>query len=214
MNPELNQNRESSVEESSQEEHKSTAYPEAMKGMAAVHASSTAVDTYRSDNEQKVREVDPTSDMPMPVVKVLSVRGVEYVMMTISLWVLASALTWALLAVVNGQGTFKLLAFPISLMLVSLPIFALLYLRLRKAELENPVLRLDASKRRLSQITQILAFITCLSNLIAFVYILLSKIGGESSISLGKSFMNLIVVLLIAGGILLYYWADEHRIKR
>lgn len=151
------------------------------------------------------------SDEPVPVVKVLSVRGIEYLFMSICLWFSAGALIGVILAPLNGQTSMDSLAFPLSLILVSLPGFAFFFLRLKRAELAQPSLRLDASKRRLSQITQVLAFLTCLINIITFVYIVLQKIGGSSSISIGKTIVNVLVILAIAGGILAYYWHDEHR---
>lgn len=155
-----------------------------------------------------------TSDQPLAVVKVLSVRGVEYLMMSLVLWLIAVSLIWGLLSVVNYTASFSILAFPASLLIVCLPIFAYLFLRLRKAELANPSLRLEPSKRRMTQITQVLAFLTCLTNLIVFVYSLMQRIGGESQGSIVKSILSLLVVLLVAGGLLVYYWIDEHRLVR
>ena len=153
-----------------------------------------------------------SSDEPMPVVKVLSVRGVEYLFMSICLWIGAGSLTGLLLSLVNGMTGFAALSFPVSTLLVTLPIFAFLFLRLKKAELAQPSLRLDASKRRLSQITQLLAFIVCLVNLITLVYLLMNMVGGEDSgVSVGKLFINVFIIFLVAGGILAYYWHDEHR---
>jgi len=150
-------------------------------------------------------------DRPVPVVKVLSIRGVEYAMMSIFLWFAASSLIWLLVSLIMGNNSFNMLAFPISVLLVSMPGFAWLYIRLRKAELVDPSLRFEASKRRFSQITQIVAFLTCLSNLIALVYAVVSKIGGAGGVSIGKTIGSTLVVLVIAGGILAYYWHDEHK---
>lgn len=152
-----------------------------------------------------------TPDLPVAVVQALSVRGVEYTMMTLALLINAGALIWSLLSVVNGGTSFSLLAFPIALLIVCGPVFAFFFLRLRKSELTNPALRFDASKRRLSQFTQIIAFATCLFNTIGFVYLVLQKISGGAAPSIVKSIINLGVVLAIAGGILVYYWFDEHR---
>lgn len=152
-----------------------------------------------------------TDGDPVPVVQVLSIRGVEYLMMTLALWFVAAALMWALLALVNGRTNFEILAFPISMLLVSSPLFAFFYIRLRKAELESPALRTEPSKRRLSQITQIITYLICLFNLIGFVYIIMTKIGGTGEVSIGKAALNVSVVLAIAGGVLAYYWFDEHK---
>jgi hypothetical protein len=178
---------------------------------------SQTVTSFNPQPANPTSESTPTSltelanNQPTPVVKVLSVRGVEYFMMTIALWISASGLLWAILGLINGASSFSVMVFPVSFLLVCLPLFSFFYLRLRRAELNNPELRFDPSKRRLSQITQILAFIACLTNTIAFVYSIMSKISGDSKASLVKSFLNLLVVYLVAGGILVYYWFDEHR---
>jgi hypothetical protein len=154
----------------------------------------------------------PSDDRPVPVVKVLSVRGVEYAMMSILLWLGAGSLIFILVSIISGMSGFDSLAFPISMLLVCLPGFAFLYLRLRKAELSDPSLRLEASKRRYSQITQILAFLTCFFNIVTVVYILISMAGGEEVGSIGKVLGSAAAVLAVAGGILVYYWFDEHKL--
>jgi hypothetical protein len=199
-----------------------TVYPEATKGVGAgsVVVSSSAESGSGAGVFSASPPAPPAStglqsetnrDLPVPVVQVLSVRGVEYTMMTLTLWIVAAALIWILLSKLNGITGFSLLIFPTSLLIVCVPVFSLLFLRLRKAEVKNPALRLDASKRRLSQFTQVIAFATCLFNLIGFVYLVLSKVSGEAAPSIGKSLVNLLVVLVVAGGILAYYWFDEHR---
>lgn len=154
----------------------------------------------------------PTDDRPVPVVKVLSVRGVEYAMMSILLWIGAGTLIFVLVSLIMGGASFEMLAFPISLLLVCLPGFAWLYLRLRKAELDDPSLRLEASKRRFSQITQILAFLTCFFNIVALVYMVVGMAGGKEVENLGQTVAATFVTLLVAGGILAYYWFDEHKL--
>ncbi len=156
----------------------------------------------------------PADDRPVPVVKVLSVRGVEYAMMSILLWFGAGSLIYLLVSLINGNSSFDGLAFPLSLLIVCLPGFAFFFLRLRKAELDNPSLRLEPSKRRYSQITQILAFLTCFFNIVTVVFSLLALVGGEDGDSVGKILGSAVVILLIAGGILFYYWQDEHKLVR
>src|SRR5205085_2243504 len=97
---------------------------------------------------------DQLGVMPQPVVKVLSPRGVEYVFLTIVLVTGAFALAGTLLSLVNGETSFEVLSFPAAILAVCVPIFAWLFLRLKKAELLNPALRLAASKRRSTQFTQ------------------------------------------------------------
>lgn len=159
-------------------------------------------------------QANPASDEPMPVVRVLSVRGVEYGMMTIALWVAASTAAWIVLNMLNGSGGFDAVVVPVSSLVICLPVFGLLFLRLKKAELAQPSLRMDPSKRRWSQTTQFLAFIGLLINFIYFVYVLLQHASGGHGPSVGKSVLSLAVVTVIAGGVLAYYWHDEHRLRK
>lgn len=151
-------------------------------------------------------------DRPLPVVRVLSVRGVEYGMMTITLWIAATSLAGGFISIINGGTSFQIMALPISLLLVCVPVFSFFFLRLKKAEQAKPELRLDPSKRRWSQITQFLAYLTLLINTIVFVYLVMSIFGDNSKVSWGKAIGDMLVILVVAGGILAYYWVDEHRL--
>ena len=116
---------------------------------------------------------------PMPVVKVLSPRGVEYVFLIICLFVAAISLASLLIAIVNSQYGFSVLSLPVSGLVVSVPLFSWLFLRLKKAELMDTSARLDASKRRSTQFTQIATFLVCFFTLIGLVTVILDKIGGN-----------------------------------
>jgi hypothetical protein len=135
-------------------------------------------------------------------------------MMHIALWLVAGSLIVGLLAIIGGESSFEVMAFPASLLIVAGPIFGFLYMRLRAGELANPALRFEASKRRMSQITQTLAFVTVISNLVAFVYRLLQEVGGNGSGSLWKTALSLLVVVAVAGGLLAYFWVDGHRLVK
>jgi hypothetical protein len=154
--------------------------------------------------------VESVSVMPQPVVKVLSPRGVEYVFMTIVLLTGAFSLAGILLSLVNGETSFEVLSFPAAVLTVCVPVFAWLFLRLKAAELRNPALKLDASKRRSTQFTQIAAFLVCFFTLIGFVTILFAKLSGNFSSSFFKAFLDVLIIEAVAGGILAYYWRDEH----
>lgn len=160
------------------------------------------------------RGVAEGSDKPVPVVQVFSVRGVEYAFMSLMLWFGAGALITALDTLIMGPVSFDALSYPVSVLVVSLPIFSWLFLRLRKSELIKPELRLEASKRRWSQITQLVTFLAVFFHLIALVYILVTKVGGGWNGSLPKTMGVILVNILVAGGILAYYWADEHKLVR
>src|SRR3989338_1925973 len=153
------------------------------------------------------------NDLPVAVVQALSVRGVEYAMMTFSLWLVAGSVIWVLIALINGGTSFKMLVLPTAILIACVPVFGYLFMRLKREELANPDLRFDPSKRRLSQFTEIIAFAACLFNVIGFIYLLLQKAAGETAPTIVKSFLTMLIVLVVAGGILTYYWLDEHKLR-
>jgi hypothetical protein len=112
----------------------------------------------------------PATVAPIAVVRVLSPRGVEYVFLTIALFTGAASLTGDLISLLNGKTDFSVLAFPTAALVVSLPVFAWLFLRLKKAEFRNPSLKLDPSKRRSTQFIQITTFVICFFSGIGFLY--------------------------------------------
>jgi hypothetical protein len=153
----------------------------------------------------------PADLTSQPVVRVLSPRGIEYVFLTIALFTGAIGLGAALISLVNGQASFDVLAFPVASLIVSLPVFGWLFMRLKQMEVLNPSLRYEASKRRSTQFTQIASFVVAFFTLIGFVTTFLAKLAGEYHGSIVKVFLDVLIVLLIAGGLLFYYWRDEHR---
>jgi len=152
---------------------------------------------------------------PQPVVKVLSPIGVEYVFLTVTLFVAAVALASALIVLVNGAAGFASLAFPAAALIVAVPVFAAIFLHLKKLELQDPQLKLDPSKRRSTQATQIISFVVCLFTLIGFFSAAFAAMGGgsEAGVTIGKAALDSLCVLVVAGGILFYYWRDEHKTK-
>jgi hypothetical protein len=150
---------------------------------------------------------------PQPVVQVLSPVGVEYVFLTLTLFVGAVSLISALIALVNGAASFAALAFPAAALLVTLPVFAAIFMHLKKMELHDPQLKLDPSKRRSTQTTQIVSFVVCLFTLIGFIGAVFAAMGGAPGITLGKAALDALCVLVVAGGILFYYWRDEHKTR-
>ena len=103
------------------------------------------------------------------------------------------------------------MSYPIAGLVIGLAVFSLMFLRLKKAELNNPLLKTDASKRRSTQFTQIVAFLVSFFTLIGFVSVIINKLGNNFNGSLFKIFLDVLVIEVIAGGILCYYWRDEHR---
>lgn len=166
-------------------------------------------------NPEPVAALPSQGDIrPVPVVKVLSPIGVEYVFLTITLFVGAGSLMAVLLMLFNGITEFSALAFPVAALLVTVPLFAFLFLRLKKLELRDPSLKLDPSKRRSTQFTQVVAFLISLFTVIGFIFTLFAKMGGDSHTSVGKAFLDMLAVLLVSGGVLAYYWLDEHKTRR
>src|SRR3990167_6287167 len=163
--------------------------------------------------DAELSDLTPRNDLPVAVVQALSVRGVEYAMMTFSLWLVAGSVIWVLIALINGGTSFKMLVLPTAILIACVPVFGYLFLRLKREELAKPELRFDPSKRRLSQFTQIIAFSACLFNVIGFIYLVLQKAAGESGPTIVKSFLTMLIVLIVAGGVLAYYWWDEHKLR-
>jgi hypothetical protein len=158
-----------------------------------------------------VLEAPASGTSPVPVVRVLSPFGVEYVFMTICLFVGAIALITALISLANGKIDFSVLAFPAATLLITVPVFAVLFLRLKKLELKKPELKFDPSKRRSTQFTQITAFIVLLFTFIGLVFNVFMKLGGQGGLPILKAVLDTLCIVVVVGGILTYYWRNEHK---
>lgn len=158
---------------------------------------------------------------PIGVVKVFSTRGVEYYFMLIALAISAAALSTLLFSIAdellgNGRSTFDtgIIAFTASALIVAFPVFAFLFLRLKKAELENPQLRLDQSRRRMVQIALIVSFIIGIFSTIGYLFTLLAAAFGGSDYEIsdvGLMITDFVITVAIVGGIFVYFWLDSHR---
>jgi hypothetical protein len=162
---------------------------------------------------------------PIAVVQSYSTRGVEYFLMIIALAIAATSFG-ALLHDI-AQAIFKdnstpsftdgLMSFAGSALIVSLPLFIFFFLRLKKAELQDSALKLDASRRRAIQVTLILSFLIGVFTLIGYVYTLFNAgqgsygdTDGSSGSEIGLTIVDMIITLGIVGGIFAYYWIDSH----
>ncbi|HSX02936.1 MAG TPA: DUF5671 domain-containing protein [Candidatus Saccharimonadia bacterium] len=159
---------------------------------------------------------------PIAVVQQRTTRGLEYTIMFLALGVTAVSLGALLHNVVDlgfGRGdnaNDSFISFAASALIVGLPIFALLFLRLKRAELAEPGIRADASRRHAVQLTLIVTFIWGLFRLVTYIYSLMN--GTSSDYFLGvaantpafASFLHTLVTVGIAGSIFAYYWRDEH----
>ncbi len=155
-------------------------------------------------------KIDQESKESVPVVKVWSVRGVEYAIMSFMLWSIAISVTWVIVSLINGLSGFGALSPPLALLIVSLPFFAVFFLRLKKAELIQPELKTESTKRRFSQITQIVSFAVIFFSLLSIVASILAKIGGDE-IDLAKTIFSALAFIVVWGTLFAYYWVDEHR---
>jgi hypothetical protein len=167
---------------------------------------------------------------PVSVVQNLTTRGLEYIIMFIALGVTALSLASLLHSNVNnlmGNGDSGTLgsnsAVPLATaaLVVALPVLAILFLRLKKAEAADPDLHHDPSRKRAIQLTLVITFLIGLGNIIYFVYGLMTggdngpydynPAGSQSATGPLGNAIHLIITLAIAGGIFAYYWFDEHR---
>jgi Domain of unknown function (DUF5671) len=155
------------------------------------------------------------SAQPIAVVSNWTTRGLEYMIMFIALGVAATSLGWVLHNFVDSglglTGTMfeEGVSFASASLVVTLPIFAVLFLRLKKGELRDPSLRQDSSRKRMTQLTLLITFLIGLTHIVGYIYSLLNP--STANISPLGSLAHMLITVLIAGGIFTYYWMDEHR---
>lgn len=187
-------------------------------------------------NSQVATKVMPSSnDRPIAVVQSLSVRGFEYSIMFLSLW--ASAVAMIILGIntindiydkTNGSYTYgsgnsgSTLA--ITMLLVTFPVFAYMFLRLKKAEYNEPDLRHDSSRRKWTQLTMLVSFLSAVGFTIYFIYQLISPESAgstyfdegngtysTSSTPILQRFFQTLVSLVVSGTIFAYYWREDRK---
>jgi hypothetical protein len=165
---------------------------------------------------------------PLAVVENLSTRGIEYAIMFIALGIGAFNLGAVLHLMVasafdphaSGESV-QSYAFPATAALVTIPIFLILFSRLKAAESEDPALRKDASRRKWVQFTLLGSFLIGIGNIIMAIYALFTAntISRYSDSSTSYDFgalifqqiLHLSITLAIAGSIFFYWWHDEHK---
>lgn len=174
---------------------------------------------------------------PIAVTQRFTTRGLEYNIMVIALAFAAISLGICLHYFANAafgatasSWESEYVAAAASALLVSLPIFILLFRRLHKAETAQSSLRQDSTRRRAIQVTLIVSFIWGISKIISTLYLLLSgkfvsevtrcsdyytsqdcTAGLSETTYIILQLIHLVITLGIAGGIFAYYWIDEHR---
>jgi len=162
------------------------------------------------------------SNQPIAVVSNFTTRGLEYIIMFIALAVAAVSLGLVLHSLVDTMmGVTNdfyegVVSFSTAALVVGLPIFRLLFLRLKKAELGDSSLVSDPSRKRAVQLTLIVTFVVGIWKVISYIYSLLN--AGTSSVndygtnpSFSGNLIHTLITLAIAGGIFAYYWRDSHK---
>lgn len=174
-----------------------------------------------SDPDLPVPPPPPTSSQmpsvgsigqPINVVHTSTTRGFEYIIMFIALWIAAVCFGGMLHNVVSswfgGSGDAASTIY-VSGLVVSLPIFAFLFIRTKKVELKDQTILKDPSRRRAMHFTMTLAFLAGVGHIAFYVYTLLGG-GGDYGSGGFENLAHMLVTVLIAGGIFFYYWHDEH----
>jgi hypothetical protein len=164
-------------------------------------------------NQQQGRHAAQNDPRPLAVVQNMTTRGVEYAIMFIALGSSAIALGFLLHNMVNrallNTRSFEdsFVSISSAALLVSLPIFALLFLRLKRAELKDATLYHDPSRRKAIQLTLIITFLIGLYVVISYVYSLLNSANDTNVVA---NLLHAAITLFICGGIFAYYWQDIH----
>lgn len=156
----------------------------------------------------------PYDAKPIAVVQNMTTRGVEYVIMFIALGTSAIALGFllhnivdrSLLNVNNTDDSF--VSASSAALIVALPIFTLLFLRLKRVELKNAAIYQDPSRRKSIQLTLIITFLIGLYVITTYVYSLLNSNNSTNAVA---NLIHSAITLAISGSIFTYYWVDTHR---
>lgn len=150
-----------------------------------------------------------------------SAKGFEYIIFFITLGVVALSLAAMMhnmidLLIETEKYSFyrETLSFSVATLVVVMPIFILLMLKLKKDEIKNPRIKLDPSRRRAIQLLMLVTFLVGLIKLVAFVYNILgvaepSTYGRETNIL--AEVLHAFVTIGVAGGIFLYYWREQSK---
>jgi hypothetical protein len=141
-------------------------------------------------------------------------RSAEYIFLMISFVMVAASTITVLIIWVNskffhGWTDFSSMALPAAALVVGLPVFALLLVDVKRAELKDPRLRSDPYKIRTTQLIKVLAFITCFFALIWFMYAVFNQASSVDGTPLGRLFTDILIILSVAGGTLGYYLLTE-----
>lgn len=129
----------------------------------------------------------------------------EYRMMFLSMWIAALAIIWIFNVFLFSNDS-TLITFPLTALLVTAPIFMILFFRVRAQEKKEPIILKDKERRNTIQSTLSLSFFILVVHTIIALYQLLS---GSDSVS--SQLLSLLGTYITFGGIFIYFWKDTHQ---
>lgn len=149
-----------------------------------------------------------SSDSAAPLSKTeetVKIKIFDYNMMFVTLWIAAISTFVMINALLFGtEGS--LFKFPLTALIVSAPVFLVLFTRVRKLEVQDPQIKHVAARLHLIQATQNLAFIIILLHSIFALYQVIS--GSKTAF---QQVISWLATLIIFGSIFIYYWSDTHK---
>lgn len=161
---------------------------------------------------------DNQRKQPSPTVASMALRaagaapyGVAYVLQTMTVLAMLLALAWLALSLVNNWG-FVVAAFPVSILLVAVPIFCGLTLYLARSGRAEAGALQWAARRRSVQLLQVVSFLVCFVTLVVGAYILF--LGGAQYIDnhVEQTLGSVACILSVFGSSFSYYWFAERRL--
>ena len=143
---------------------------------------------------------------PIPVMESgYTKNGFEYSLFVFSLGLSAFALAMVLHANIGGFAS-GLAGFFATTLVVAVPLTLFFGSRVKKADLANPSLKEDKSRRRTGQHIMGWAFGIGILRIIFYLYELLN--GGI--VEPTQTFLNVLVTVLIAGSVFVYFWKQQN----
>ncbi|MBC7708304.1 hypothetical protein H7Y63_03705 [Polaromonas sp.] len=153
---------------------------------------------------------------PISVVSNLTTRGFEYKIFSVSLTLMVFSVIFLGNVLIGGDDTSTIAALPLTVLLVTGPIALFMFRRLHRAEIANPNLRGDASRRQVVQGIQLITFLAVIIHTVVLLYLFISghyasKPSYGSAPNALSDVLRWLVTLIVAGGTFFYYWHDERR---
>lgn len=140
--------------------------------------------------------------------------GTEYKLLLVGLMATALALIVLLLDLIMGASSVPMVALPVAVLVVTVPVAYWLSLRVDKMERQEPLYILNDSRRWSAQFAQVTSFGACLLSAAFFVYTVFMRVAGTEGLSIGKAALDMLVVVAIAGSLFAFYWHGDHNVGR